>query len=396
MQVSPAAIVETPARAATVTVARDAQDFGPMAVFQRIASTYATSPLQAARDYANLAFGPGRISFNDYVRLRLFDRDHWEDRRTVAGQRCNRDLAVVVNYRHDWFGLVTDKIASTSYLAAFGLPTVPIIAFFAPRLTKPNARALRSREDLRKFLLREDVYPLFGKPNDGFQSLGSIAFRRPLLERDELEKMDGGIVRLDDFVDDIAQNYAGGYLFQPFVAPHPQAALMHGERLGTARVLTLLDGGEPRVFRASWKIPTGQNLADNYWRSGNLLAKIDIDTGRIGRVVSGTGFETNYVTHHPDSAVPFAGASLPMWGEMKALALEAARVMQHVPMLGWDIAGTSAGPVIVEMNETPDFFLIQFAEGRGVFDPDFGDFVAAQKRAAKDFETRMKADIAKL
>jgi Sugar-transfer associated ATP-grasp len=249
---------------------------------------------------------------------------------------------------------------------------------------------------LRNFLLREDVYPLFGKPNDGFQSLGSIALRRPLPEQDELEKMDGGRVSLERFLDDVAQNYAGGYLFQSFVAPHPQAAVVHGEKLGTARILTLLEDGEPHIFRASWKIPSGENLADNYWRSGNLLAQIDIDTGKVGRVVSGSGFETRYVTHHPDSGVPFEGAALPMWDDMKATVLEAARVMRHVPMIGWDMGSTAAGPVIVEMNETPDFFLIQFADGRGVLEPDFVTFVAAQKRAAKEFEIRMKSDIAKL
>jgi D-alanine-D-alanine ligase-like ATP-grasp enzyme len=81
---------------------------------------------------------------------------------------------------------------------------------------------------------------------------------------------------------------------------------------------------------------------------------------------------------------------------MKTVALEAARVMHHMPMIGWDMGCTSSGPVIVEMNETPDFFLNQFADGRGVLEPDFVQFIEAQKRAAKDYELRMKRDIAKL
>ncbi|MGP0059763.1 MAG: sugar-transfer associated ATP-grasp domain-containing protein [Beijerinckiaceae bacterium] len=398
MQSSPVPVFEAPPAAPTVTVARVQQDLGPMAVFQRIAAAYGISPLQLARDYASLAFGPGRVSFNDYVRLRLFDRVHWDgcDLRTVVGQRCNRELVVVINYRHDWFGLVTDKIASTSYLAAFGLPTIPIDAIFAPRLTRATPQCLRTREDLRNFLLRDEVYPLFGKPTEGFQSLGSIALRRPHRPSGELEKIGGGRVGLETFLDDITQHYSSGYIFQPFVAPHPKAAALHGERLATARIVTLLEDGEPRIFRAAWKIPSGENLADNYWRSGNLLAKIDVDTGKIGRVISGTGFEAACKTHHPDSGAPFEGASLPQWDEMKAVALEAARVMHHMPMLGWDMGPTSAGPVIVEMNETPDFFLNQFADARGVLEPDFVRFIAAQKRAAKDFEMRMKSDIAKL
>jgi hypothetical protein len=398
MQNAPVPVSETPSQAPTVTVSRAHQDFGPMAVFQRIAAAHDTTPLQVVRDYASLAFGPGRVSFNDYVRLRLFDRAHWDgcDLRTVSGQRHNRELVVAINYRHDWYGVVTDKIASTSYLSAYGLPTIPVTALFAPRLTRPSSLALRTRDELRKFLMRDDVYPLFGKPTEGFQSLGSIALRRPLPESGELEKIGGGCVGLETFLDDITQHYAGGYLFQPFVAPHPKAAALFGERLGTARIITLVEDGEPRIFRAAWKIPSGENLADNYWRSGNLLAKLDVDTGKIERVVSGAGFEAACKTHHPDSGVAFAGIALPQWDEMKAVALEAARVMHHMPMIGWDMGPTSAGPVIVEMNETPDFFLNQFADARGVLEPDFIRFIAGQKRAAKDYETRMKSDIAKL
>jgi hypothetical protein len=398
MSSSPLPVEASAPEAATVTVARARQDFGAMSVFQWIATTHNVSAMQVAKDYANLAFGPGRVSFNDYVRLRLFDQAFWQDcdRRTVVGQRQNRELVVAVNYRHDWFGVVTDKIASTSYLAAFGLPVIPIVAIFAPRLSMAAPQLLRTREELRQFLLSADVYPLFGKPTEGFQSLGSIALGRPLPRQNELEKIDGNRIPLDKFLDDVVQNYAGGYLFQPFVAPHPQAAALHGERLATARIVTLMDADGARIFRASWKIPSGDNLADNYWRHGNLLAKVDVETGKIGRVVSGTGFETVLPTHHPDSGVPFEGATLPCWAQMKAVALEAARVMHHMPMIGWDMGCTSTGPVIVEMNETPDFFLNQFADGRGVLEPDFLHFVEAQKRAAKHYELRIKRDIAKL
>jgi hypothetical protein len=54
------------------------------------------------------------------------------------------------------------------------------------------------------------------------------------------------------------------------------------------------------------------------------------------------------------------------------------------------------GPVIVEMNETPDLFLNQFAHARGILEPEFLDCVAAQKRARQAHETKIKTDLAKL
>jgi hypothetical protein len=383
---------------ATIVATAPHDSNAPLSALRDIAAAAGLSPIQAVRDFANLALGPGKISFEDYVRLRLFDLDYWAgcDRRTVVGQRCNRDLVVEANYRHDWYGLVNDKIASATYLAAFGLPTIPITAIFAPRLTRGAAHVLESRADLERFLKCDDVYPLFGKPAEGFQSLGSIALRRAHQESGELELINGTLIGFDDFLDDVCRHYEGGYVFERFMPPHPDAARLYGERLGTTRILTLCDADGPRIFRASWKIPSGQNTADNFWRSGNLLAKINVENGAIEKVVSSTGFDAKFETHHPDTGAPLIGARVPRWADVKEVALEGARVMRHVPMLGWDLGSAQDGPVIVEMNETPDLFLNQFADARGILEPDFMAFMAEQKRAAKAYETQMKRQIAKL
>lgn len=382
----------------TVVVAHQHDEALSLPALQQLAEATQMSPTQAVRDFAGLAFGPGKVSFNDYIRLRLFDRAYWSecDRRSVVGQRRNRDLAVEINYRHDWYGLVDDKIASIAYLSAYGLPTAKIAAIFAPRLTKGASHILREREQLRRFLSREEAYPLFGKPADGYQSLGSIALRRPHPERGELETMGGSFVAFDDFVEDVLRHYDGGYVFEHFLTPHPDAIRLHGERLGTARILTLCDDDGPRIFRASWKIPSGANMADNFWRSGNLLAKLDLATGAVERAVAGTGFDMVVTTHHPETGASLLGVPIPCWAQLQEVALEGARLMRHIPMIGWDIAATAQGPVIVEMNETPDLLLSQFAHARGILEPDFLAFAIARKRARQAYESRMKADIARL
>jgi hypothetical protein len=50
-------------------------------------------------------------------------------------------------------------------------------------------------------------------------------------------------------------------------------------------------------------------------------------------------------------------------------------------MIGWDVTTLEGGPVIVEMNETPDLFLNQLADRRGVMDEDFTRFLAQQKKS---------------
>src|SRR5215831_1564348 len=102
------------------------------AALKQMARVVDTSPIALVRDFAALAFGPGRVSFADYTRLRLFDVAFYQgnDRRQVVGRRRNRWLVFHANWRRDWTGMFEDKLASAGYLAAFGLPVPETRAIF--------------------------------------------------------------------------------------------------------------------------------------------------------------------------------------------------------------------------------------------------------------------------
>ena len=371
----------------------------PMAlVLQKMAAETATSPLKVMRDYSNLAFGPGRVSFRDYMNLRLFDDARYAgtDKRSVVGARRNRDITVAVNYRHDWYGLLENKIAANAYLSAFGLPTIPSAAIYSEKLGAGQPRLLADSGELGAFLRRDDVYPLFAKPAEGFQSLGSAGLARYSGVDDRIERTDGETIRVDSFVEDIVTHYASGYLFQPLTLPHPDVVALCGARLATCRMLTLNTENGPKLHRAVWKIPAAGNAADNYWRTGNILARIDPASGRVEGAMTGAGFNLEEVTHHPDTGARLIGARVPNWDLMKAASVEGARLMRQVPMIGWDIAPGPDGPIIVEMNQTPDVFLHQLADARGLLDPEFLAFMAFQKQAAAAHLRAIRADVAKL
>jgi D-alanine-D-alanine ligase-like ATP-grasp enzyme len=78
---------------------------------------------------------------------------------------------------------------------------------------------------------------------------------------------------------------------------------------------------------------------------------------------------------------------------MVGTVVEAARLMRHVPLIGWDVAALDSGPVIVEMNERPDFFLPQLADARGVLDAELTDFLAVQKRRSAEWRKANKSTL---
>ena len=341
-----------------------------------------TSPLKIMRDYVGLAFGPGKVSFKDYTQLRLFDEAFWAgaDRREVVGVHRNVELHQQINFRHEWWGLLDNKVAMASYLSAYGFPTIPALAVYAENLGTTATHVVRNAQELRRVLADESLYPMFGKPTEGLQSLGSVGLRRYSAQSQCLETIDGRVIALDAFVADITHHYAGGYLLQRFVTPHAAIRALCGDRLATIRIVTLNSGSGPKVFRACWKIPAGANVADNYWRSGNLLAQLDSAQGKVLRVLSGSGLGLTYRERHPDTGAAMIGFEIPQWSAIVATVTEGARLMQHVPLIGWDVTALDSGPLIVEMNGRPDLFLPQLADARGVLDAELVDFLAVQKR----------------
>ena len=357
------------------------------AALMKIVKTTKSSPLKVMREYTSLAFGPGKVSFAEYHKLRLFDDAYYQgqDKRAVIGWKRNSQINLEANFRYDWWGMLSDKIASASYLAAYGFPTLPILAIYSDCAGKSPANlpphALLSNADaLRSFLANEKIYPMFGKPTEGLQSLGSVALARFDGAARALETTDGRTISLEDFVASITQHYASGYVLQKLATPHAGIRAICGDRIATARIVTIVLDDTPRLFRACWKIPGGSNTADNFWRPGNMLAQLDVANGRVLRALSGVGVDLVEHTHHPDTGAELIGAQVPLWPQLVATVLDAAKLMQHVPMIGWDVTALDSGPVIVEMNETPDFFLNQIADKRGILDEDFNRFLAQQKK----------------
>lgn len=379
---------ETLSTAETIVTTRPESRPDLATALAALASSSGQSYLALIQDYVRLALGPGKIGIRDYIALRLYDRERYSkaEKACFVGAGAGLLLCHEANFRHDWDRLVSNKLSSTGYLASYGLPVIPILALFDRRCRSSGPGTLGTLQDLVGFLQREESYPLFGKPVDCFQSLGSASFAGYDPATGCLRASYGPDVPLAAFAQDVASHYGQGYVFQRRVAPHAAIRAICGDRLATVRVLTILTEAGPKILRACWKIPAGANVADNFWRCGNLLAQLDLAEGAVRRVLCGTGLEQREVVHHPDTGAALVGFRLPCWTELRQLALEAAHVFDQTPLLGWDIAVTPTGPVIVEVNETPDLTLPQIADGRGMLDDEFRLFLAKQRESASSWK----------
>lgn len=69
---------------------------------------------------------------------------------------------------------------------------------------------------------------------------------------------------------------------------------------------------------------------------------------------------------HPDTGCTIPGFRLPYWEETLRLFCLAQKELKEAPTLGWDIAITDDGPLIVEANAGYSIEIHEVAEHRGL------------------------------
>ena len=176
---------------------------------------------------------------------------------------------------------------------------------------------------------------------------------------------DGTRVGMDALVRYVCELGKAGYLFQRRLRPHPLLAERFGGTIGAVRLLVLVGPDGPAIESAVVKIPRAANVADNFWRPGNMLGALDAGEGRVLRVMSGRGEDTQEHASHPDTGAPLGDLRLPDWARTREVALRAAAAFPAIRTQSWDVALTDDGPALLEFNFGGDLNLHQLAHRRG-------------------------------
>jgi hypothetical protein len=95
--------------------------------------------------------------------------------------------------------------------------------------------------------------------------------------------------------------------------------------------------------------------------SGGMYLKVDVETGRLADFAYNTNRDTFYA--HPDSGFVFKGEIVEKWAETKAFALEVTKKFREIKYMGWDIAFSTDGPTVIELNNAPGLNIIQDCYG---------------------------------
>lgn len=142
------------------------------------------------------------------------------------------------------------------------------------------------------------------------------------------------------------------------IVQHEDMAKLHPQSVNTMRIATDRVGDTVHIAYIVVKMGTGDGFCDNSGQGG-VICRVDPETGKICSVATDDYF--NVYEEHPTTHIPFMGYQLPMVQEAVAFAKEAAKVVPEICHVGWDVAITPDGPVIIEGNDYPGTDLCQLA-----------------------------------
>ncbi len=155
------------------------------------------------------------------------------------------------------------------------------------------------------------------------------------------------------------------YLVTEFVRQHEYARRIYASSTNTIRILTLWDEEDPSPFAAAavHRFGTIDSSPMDNWTLGGLSAKVDLETGRLGKAVSyPKGGKVRSFEKHPETCSRIEQIQVPHWEAIRTGIIEMARALPFAPYIGWDIVVTAEGFKVIEGNNTPGINLMQIHE----------------------------------
>lgn len=265
---------------------------------------------------------------SDYLNFKFYNKS-WKERKKY----------VTIGYQADFYkkgGLDPDKLLNNKINFLKNYPDLTKRDFYYYDL---------GIEELKKFLKKHENFVI--KPINGLG--GTDVKKMNVSEIDKLEEFNNYLKEKKMFLEElIIQNKEWGKL-------SPKS-------INTIRVMTSNVNGNVEIFCMIARIGNSVNLQDNFHQGGSGVL-VDNEKGiLVGNAINKDMEEFEF---HPVSKIKFDGFKIPYFKEITELAKKAALNFPKTIVIGWDVAITESGPLIIEGNNGPGFDLPQVVMNKG-------------------------------
>lgn len=187
------------------------------------------------------------------------------------------------------------------------------------------------------------------KPQDGLQGDGI-----KIVDTAKYESLDDMFQKLLSM---------GELVAEELIVQTNDMAQFHPQSVNTVRAVSIYWEGQSHLVYTSMRIGEGDSIVDNIGAGGMCVA-VDTETGVIfSKAIRENPEEA--ILFHPQTGVQLIGQRLPDWEKLLELVDQLAKVVPEHQIVGWDLAHTEKGWVMVEGNNNPAIYVGQMPAGCG-------------------------------
>lgn len=291
-----------------------------------------------------------RIS--DYYRFQFYKGDKsWEEKSRYVSFEGSMYWPYEKNSL-EYQLFFTNKYLQKSVFQGLHLPTPELVATIGDNFQ------IRTREQLDS-LLKSITYDIVLKPVNGTYGCNVLVLSRC----GDHVQCRGNVYSTAEIWEHINSQLHIGYLVEKKASNCSCISSIFPGCLNTFRVVTINfqeEGWYPLVCYL--KIGQGQSQVDNAM-AGGIVMIFD---------ASGTAIRTfdcgqhKFISRHPDTGAELLGFHFDHYREIIDFALGASNKFGFLGTIGWDIASTEEGPLIIEANGAWGAEGIQQATGKGL------------------------------
>jgi hypothetical protein len=281
----------------------------------------------------------------DYYQYTLYRR---EKRRQASAFIYHHQMDALLNplaeqIAADDAEVLHDKRQFWRFCEEHDIAAIPVLATFPAG--KGEVEASESNKSI-------PAHDLFSKPLDRGQGVGARRWEH--IGNGNYQSVDGHLVTVEELTARLTAQAAqmnSPIILQPRIRNHASLERLTGPTLSSARVITIREpGGEAELLTGVIFLPVDNEVTSNF-SGGGLGAPIDAETGMLGKArFKDPDRVMDTHAEHPSTGQRIEGFELPGWKAAVELACGAHNMLPQMPFVGWDVAFTQEGPMLIEGN----------------------------------------------
>jgi hypothetical protein len=255
-----------------------------------------------------------------------------------------------VQKSHEYRPILENKSLFADLMEYYQIPQPELICkFFGGRFYDKQNKMLAQKQ-IDKLISELEYEKIFLKPTFGASGEGILCF----VKGREEGYYDGEDRLTSDYLMEKYDQIP--IILQAGIKQSRQLAAMNPDCVNSFRVLSRNNLGKICLLAANLKLGRKGTIVDN-GSHGAISVRVDPQTGTLG--IGMTFYDRRVYSVHPDTLVAFTGQRIEYWDDVRDIVLRAAEAFSALEYVGWDVALTDCGALIIEGNYDPSIYAHQ-------------------------------------